>query len=449
MIAAVFSTANYFSITNRYPNATMTRPKQDFFSMGLGESDPEIWQAIAGELNRQHDQIELIASENFVSRAVLQAQGSILTNKTVEGYPGGRYYGGAKFADRIEQLAIGRACRLFNCRYANVQPHSGSNANQAVFLALLGYGDPILSMDVAAGGHISHGHPATQTGRRYPIVSYGVSREDECIDYSEVRRLAQVYRPKLIIAGGSAYSRIIDFPKLREIADEAGAYLLVDMAHFAGLVATGYYPDPFPHAHVVTTTTYKSLRGARGGIILANDEAIARKIDTSVFPGVQGSLLLHAIAGKAVCLGEALQPEFKAYNGQVLANAKALAEGLTKKGYRIVSGQTDTGLMLVDLTAQGLNGARAVAALERAGLICNKNLIPFDPLPAEIASGIRLSANAGTTRGFGTAEFVQIAGWIAEVLDGLAKNADNAAMADRIRTQVSAVCRAFPIYPEI
>ena len=426
----------------------MTKPKQDFFLTGLNESDPEIWQAIAGELNRQHDQIELIASENFVSRAVLQAQGSILTNKTVEGYPGGRYYGGAEFADRIEQLAIDRACRLFNCRYANVQPHSGSNANQAAFLALLGYGDTILSMDVAAGGHISHGHPATQTGRRYRIVSYGVSREDECIDYADVRRLAQAHRPKLIIAGGSAYSRIIDFPRLREIADEVRAYLLVDMAHFAGLVATGYYPDPFPHAHVVTTTTYKSLRGARGGIVLANDEAIARKIAASVFPGVQGSLLLHAIAGKAVCLGEALQPEFKAYNGQVLANAKVLAESLAKAGYRIVSGQTDTGLMLVDLIAKGLNGARAVVALERAGLTCNKNLIPFDPLPAEIASGIRLSANASTTRGFGIAEFAQIAGWIAEVLDGLAKNAGNVAAEAHVREQVSALCRVFPIYSE-
>jgi glycine hydroxymethyltransferase len=427
----------------------MTKPKQDFFSAELRESDPEIWQAITGELNRQHDQIELIASENFVSRAVLQAQGSVLTNKTVEGYPGGRYYGGAEFADRIEQLAIDRACRLFNCRYANVQPHSGSNANQAAFLALLGYGDTILSMNVAAGGHISHGHPATQTGRRYRIVSYGVSRENECIDYAEVRRFAQAHRPKLIIAGGSAYSRIIDFPRLRAISDEVGAYLLVDMAHFAGPVATGYYPDPFPHAHVVTTTTYKSLRGARGGIVLANDEAIAKKIAASVFPGVQGSLLLHAIAGKAVCLGEALQPEFKAYNGQVLANAKALAESLAQAGYRIVSRQTDTGLMLVDLTAKGLNGARAVVALERAGLTCNKNLIPFDPLPAEIASGIRLSANAGTTRGFGTAEFERIAGWIAEVLDGLVKNADNAAAEAHVREQVSALCRAFPIYSEI
>jgi glycine hydroxymethyltransferase len=426
----------------------MTKPRHAFFSTGLNESDPEIGQAIAGELNRQYDQIELIASENFVSHAVLQAQGSILTNKTVEGYPGARYYGGAEFADRIEQLAIDRACRLFNCRYANVQPHSGSNANQASFLALLGYGDTILSMDVAAGGHISHGHPATQTGRRYRIASYGVSREDECIDYADVRRLAQAHRPKLIIAGGSAYSRIIDFPRLRAIADEVGAYLLVDMAHFAGLVATGYYPDTFPHAHVVTTTTYKSLRGARGGLILTNDETIARKIAAAVFPGVQGSLLLHAIAGKAVCLGEALQPEFKFYNAQVLANARILAEGLAKAGYRIVSGQTDTGLMLVDLTAKGLDGARAVAALERAGLTCNKNLIPFDPLPAEIASGIRLSANAGTTRGFGTAEFAQIAGWIAEVLDGLAENAGHAAVQARVRGQVSALCRAFPIYPE-
>jgi glycine hydroxymethyltransferase len=312
---------------------------------------------------------------------------------------------------------------------------------------LLQFGDAILSMDVASGGHISHGHPATQTGRRYPILSYGVRREDECIDYQAIRDLASAHKPKLIIAGGSAYPRVIDFALLREIADRVGAYLMVDMAHFAGLVATGFYPHPFPHAHVVTTTTYKSLRGGRGGLILTNDEGIAKKVAVAVFPGVQGSLLLHAIAGKAVCLGEALRPEFKEYNRRVLENARALAKSLGCSGVRIVSGQTDTGLMLVDLRPKGLMGAQAVVSLEAAGLTCNKNLIPFDPQPPEIASGLRLSSNAGTTRGFGPAEFERIGQWIAKVLDGLAANPrDNTAIETQVRAEVAALCQVFPIY---
>ena len=428
----------------------MLKSTHDFFLLALEDSDPGVSNAIRGELKRQKDQIELIASENFVSRAVLQAQGSIFTNKTVEGYPGKRYYGGAEFADRLEQLAIDRACKLFRCRYANVQPHSGSNANQAVYLALLNYGDTILAMDVASGGHISHGHPATQTGCCYNIVTYGVSREDECIDFALVRKLAREHSPKLIIAGGSAYSRVIDFSCLSEIAAEIGAYLMVDMAHFAGLVATGFYPDPFPYADVVTTTTYKSLRGGRGGIILTNDESKAGKIAASVFPGVQGSVLLHAVAGKAVCLGEALKPELREYNRRVLENARILASGLVEAGFRIVSGQTDTGLMLVDLTTKGLTGSEAVTSLEKAGLTCNKNLIPFDILPAEIASGIRLSTNSGTARGFGPCEFEYIAEWIAEALEGLIKASENNAVAEcRIRQQVKELCLAFPIYHEI
>ncbi|MBM3654572.1 MAG: serine hydroxymethyltransferase, partial [Alphaproteobacteria bacterium] len=349
-----------------------------YFTSGLS-SDPELASAIAGELRRQRDGVELIASENIVSRLVLEAQGSILTNKTVEGLPYARYYGGAEFADAIEALAIERAKKLFNCRFANVQPHSGSNANAAVFLGLLKLGDTILSMDVAAGGHISHGHRATLTGRDYRIVSYGVSRETERIDFDEIRDLARRERPRMMIAGGSAYPRAIDFAAMRAIADEVDAYLLVDMAHVAGLVATGLYPDPLPHAHVVTTTTYKSLRGARGGMVLWNDEALSNRINAGVFPGVQGSVLLHGVAGKAACLGEALRPEFTAYNRAVIDNARALARALEDTGLRIVTGGTDTGLMLVDLAARGLTGDVAAKALEHAGLAVNKNMIPFDP----------------------------------------------------------------------
>ncbi len=412
-----------------------------YFSSALS-SDPELASAIAGELRRQQDCIELIASENIVSRLVLEAQGSILTNKTVEGLPYARYYGGAEFADAIEALAIERAKKLFNCRFANAQSHSGSNANAAVFLGLLKLGDTILSMNVAAGGHISHGHPATLTGRDYRIVSYGVSRETELIDLDEIRDLARRERPRMIIAGGSAYPRAIDFAAMRAIADEVGAYLLVDMAHVAGLVATGLYPDPLPHAHVVTTTTYKSLRGARGGMVLWNDEALSNRINAGIFPGVQGSVLLHGVAGKAACLGEALRPEFTAYNRAVVDNARALAAALANKGLRIVTGGTDTGLMLVDLAARGLTGDVAAKALERAGLAVNKNMIPFDPRPPEAPSGLRLSSNAGTTRGFGVAEFETIAHWIDRVL----KRHDDDSTIAAVRKNVATLCAKHPIY---
>src|SRR6202453_4440562 len=382
---------------------------EGYFSAGL-EADPELAEAIGGELRRQRDGIELIASENIVSRLVLEAQGSVLTNKTVEGLPFGRYYGGAEFADAIEALAVRRACELFGCRFANVQPHSGSNANAGVFLGLLKLGDPILSMNIAAGGHISHGHPATLTGRDYKIAAYGVNPRSEWIDLDEVRDLALRHRPKMIIAGGSAYPRAIDFAAFRAIADEVGAYLLVDMAHFAGLVATGLYPHPFPHAHVVTTTTYKSLRGARGGM--------------------------------AACLGEAARPEFRRYNQSVLDNARALAGALGQRGLRIVSGGTDTGLMLTDLHARNIAGDVAAKALEKAGLAVNKNMIPFDPRPPEAPSGLRLSSNAGTTRGFGVAEFQAIAGWIDRVLQDPVDQIAITAVGDEVR----ALCARCPIY---
>ncbi|HXV25175.1 MAG TPA: serine hydroxymethyltransferase [Alphaproteobacteria bacterium] len=409
-------------------------------------ADPELEAAIQGELSRQRDQIELIASENIVSPAVLAAQGSVLTNKTVEGLPGARYYGGAEFADRIEQLAIDRACRLFGCRFANVQPHSGSNANAAAYFALLKPGDTLLSMDTASGGHISHGHPATLTGRIYSIVRYGVSRADERIDLGEVDALAQRHRPKLIAVGGSAYPRAIDFSAFRRIADAVGARLLVDMAHFAGLVATGLHPHPFPAADVVTTTTYKSLRGARGGMVLWSDPDLSKRLNAGVFPGVQGSVLLQGVAGKAACLGEALRTEFRDYNRRVLENAQALAQTLAEGGLRLVSGGTDTGLMLVDLRPRRVNGEAASKALEQAGIACNKNLIPFDPEPAEIASGLRLSPNAGTARGFGPEEFRRVGGWILEVLDGLTAQR-NADVEGRVRSDVAELCRRFPIYP--
>ncbi len=425
-----------------------SEPHAGYFTAGLAEADAEAWQAISGELARQQDQIELIASENLVSRAVLEAQGSVLCNKTVEGYPGARYYGGADYADAIERLGIARACRLFGCSYANLQPHSGSNANQAVYMALLKPGDTILSMDLAAGGHLSHGHPANQTSRLYRIVTYGVRREDELIDMDHFSALAAEHRPRLIIAGGSAYPRIIDFAAMRAIADEVGARFLVDMAHFAGLVAAGLHPGPFPHAHVVTTTTYKSLRGARGGLVLADDAKLGKKLDAGVFPGVQGSVMLHAVAGKAVCLGEALRPEFRGYNEAVLANAQALAASLVEQGFRLVSGGTDTGLMLVDLTPKGLRGQRASESLEAAGLTCNKNTIPFDPNPPEDPSGLRLSSNAGTARGFGVEDFAEIGRWIGAVLEGLAAVPhDNGDVEARVREQVGALCRRYPIYP--
>ena len=414
---------------------------EGYFSSGL-EADPELAAAIDGELHRQRGCIELIASENLVSRLVLAAQGSVLTNKTVEGAPYHRYYGGAQYADAIEALALERACQLFGCRFANVQPHSGSNANAAVMLGLLELNDPILSMNILAGGHISHGHPATLTGRDYKITHYGVHPTSECVDLDEVRDAALRCHPRLIIAGGSAYSRCLDFVALRAIADEVGSFLMVDMAHFAGLVASGLYPDPFPHAHVVTTTTYKSLRGARGGLILWNDPALSRRLNQGVFPGVQGSVMLHAIAGKAACLGEAARPEFAQYSAQACQNACALAQTLIEHGARIVSGGTDTTLMLVDLRSFKITGEAAAKALEEAGLAVNKNLIPFDPCPPETPSGVRLSSNAGTARGFGIGEFQSIGRWIARVL----QTGGAAAEIKNIRAQTQALCAAFPIY---
>jgi glycine hydroxymethyltransferase len=373
---------------------------------------------------------------------VLEAQGSVMTNKTVEGSPFSRYHGGAEFADAIEDLAIRRACQVFGCRFANVQPHSGSNANAGVFLGLLQLGDPILSMDIAAGGHLSHGHPATLTGRDYKIATYGVNRETERMDLAEVRDLALRHRPKLIIAGGSAYPRAIDFAGFRAIADEVGAQLMVDMAHFAGLVATGLYPHPFPHADVVTTTTYKSLRGARGGLVLWNDEALSKKINSGIFPGVQGSVMLHIVAGKAACLGEALRPEFKRYNQAVLDNARALARVLTDAGIRVVAGGTDTGLMLADLGNRGITGDLAASALEHPGLVVNKNQIPFDPRPPEAPSGLRLSSNAGTTRGFAVSEFQAVGHWIDRIL----RDPTNTQVVADVRQEVLELCNRYPIY---
>ncbi len=414
---------------------------EGYFSAGL-EADPALAEAIGGELQRQREGVELIAAENLVSRCVLEAQGSVLTNKTVEGAAYRRYYGGAQYADAIEALAIDRARRLFGCGFVNVQPHSGSNANAGVFLGLLKLGDTILSMDVAAGGHISHGHPATLTGRDYRIVSYGVSRETERIDLDAVRALARQHRPRMIVAGGSGYPRRLDFAALRAIADEVDAYLMVDMAHVAGLVAARLYPDPLPHAHVVTTTTYKSLRGARGGMVLWNDERLSARINAGVFPGVQGSVMLHTVAGKAACLGEALQPTFAAYQRAALDNARVLARVLAEHGVRIVTGGTDTTLLLADLTPLGLSGDVAAKALERAGLAVNKNLIPFDPHPPEAPSGLRLSSNAGTARGFGVAEFAQIARWIMRVLAA----PEDAAQIVVVHDEVRALCAAWPIY---
>ena len=418
-----------------------------YFSARLAEADAEVSAAIGDELGRQRDVIELIASENIVSRAVLEAQGSVLTNKTVEGYPGRRYHGGAVHVDEIERLGLRRACELFGCRFANLQPHSGSQANQVVVLATLRPGDSILSMSLAAGGHLSHGAAPNLSGKWFDPVQYGVRRQDGLIDYEEVERLARESRPKLIIAGGSAYSRVIDFARFRRIADSVGARLLVDMAHFAGLVAGGVHPSPVPHAHVVTTTTYKSLRGARGGIILSNDEATAKQIDAALFPGLQGSPLLNAMAAKAVCLGEALKPEFKLYARAVLDNARELARTLQERGYDIVSGGTDTPLLLVDLRRQGLKGNAAEISLERAGLTCNKNAVPFDEEKPTVTSGFRLGASAATTRGFGIEEFGLVGNLVADVLDGLADGAgDNRAAEGRALARVRELTERFPIY---
>jgi len=420
-----------------------------FFSATLAETDPEIFSMIGKELGRQRDEIELIASENIVSRAVLEAQGSILTNKYAEGYPGKRYYGGCQFVDIAEELAIERAKKLFDCRFANVQPNSGSQMNQAVFLGLLQPGDTFMGLDLNSGGHLTHGSPVNMSGKWFKVVSYGVRRDDHLLDMDEVRRLAHTHNPKLILAGGTAYSRIWDWAAFREIADEVGAYLMVDMAHIAGLVAGGVHPSPLPHAHVVTTTTHKSLRGPRGGMILCNDEDIAKKMNSAVFPGLQGGPLMHIIAAKAVALGEALRPGFKTYARDVVANAKALAESLKETGLDIVSDGTDNHLMLVDLRPKNATGKRAEAALGRAHITCNKNGIPFDPEKPFVTSGVRLGTPAGTTRGFGVGEFREIGRLIAEVLDGLkAANSDegNATVEAAVKKKVQALTERFPLY---
>ncbi|WP_372006784.1 serine hydroxymethyltransferase [Tistrella mobilis] len=420
-----------------------------FFRAALAD-DTELMRSINDELVRQRDQIELIASENIASPAVIAAQGTVLTNKYAEGYPGKRYYGGCEYVDVAEKLAIERACALFGCAFANVQPHSGAQANQAVFQALLQPGDTILGLSLAAGGHLTHGAAPNQSGKWFHAVQYGVRPEDGRIDMDEVERLAKESKPKLIIAGGSAYSRVFDFARFRAIADEVGAYLMVDMAHFAGLVAAGAHPSPLPHAHVVTTTTHKTLRGPRGGMVLTNDEAIAKKINSAVFPGLQGGPLMHVIAGKAVAFGEALRPEFKAYARQVVANAQVLAETLVAGGLDIVTGGTDNHLMLVDLRPKGLKGNATEHALERTGMTCNKNAIPFDPEKPMVTSGIRLGTPAATTRGFGEAEFRQVGEMIVRVLDALAaKPEGDAEVEAAVRAEVKALCDRFPIYPAL
>jgi len=421
--------------------------EETFFTASLADSDPDLYRAIRDELKRQQDQIELIASENVVSRAVLEAQGSVLTNKYAEGYPGRRYYGGCEYVDVAEQLAIDRARELFSCEFANVQPHSGAQANQCVLLALCKPGDTIMGMSLAAGGHLTHGAPPNLSGKWFEAVQYGVRREDGQIDFDEVASLAREHKPKLIIAGGSAYPRFIDFARFREIADEVGAYFLVDMAHFAGLVAAGVHPSPLPHAHVVTTTTHKTLRGARGGMVLSNDPELGKKINSAAFPGLQGGPLEHAIAGKAAAFGEALKPSFKLYAQQVVDNAKALAGVLLQNGFDIVSGGTDTHLMLVDLRPKKLTGKDAEASLDRAGITCNKNGVPFDPEKPTVTSGIRLGTPAATTRGFGTEEFRQVGELITRVLDGLAENPENNSATEKdVRSEVVALCHRFPVY---
>ncbi len=420
----------------------------DFFTKHLKDADPEVWDAIENEVERQQNEIELIASENIVSKAVLEAAGTLLTNKYAEGYPGRRYYGGCEYVDVVEQIAINRAKRLFNCAFANVQPHSGSQANQAVMLALIKPGDTIMGLSLAAGGHLTHGAPPNLSGKWFNAVQYGVRPDDHRIDYDEVERLAHKHKPTMIIAGSSAYSRVIDFARFRQIADSVGAYLLVDMAHFAGLVAAGLYPSPLPHAHVVTTTTHKTLRGPRAGMVLSNDEEIGKKINSALFPGLQGGPLMHIIAAKAVAFGEALRPEFKLYTKRVIDNAKALGETLVKGGVALVSGGTDTHLMLVDLRPKKLTGKAAEIALGRANITCNKNGVPFDPEKPMITSGIRLGSPAGTTRGFGIAEFQKIGGMIIEVLDGLADNGDdgNEAIEASVKKRAIELCERYPIY---
>ena len=421
-----------------------------FFTSALAESDPEIFGAMTKELGRQRDEIELIASENIVSSAVMEAQGSVMTNKYAEGYAGRRYYGGCQYVDIAENLAIERACKLFNCGFANVQPNSGSQANQGVFQALLQPGDTILGMSLDAGGHLTHGAAPNQSGKWFNAVQYGVRREDNRVDYDQVEALAKEHNPKLIIAGGSAIPRQIDLKRMREIADMVGAYLHVDMAHFAGLVAAGEHPPVFPHAHVATTT-HKTLRGPRGGMILTNDEALAKKFNSAIFPGIQGGPLMHVIAAKAVAFGEALQPEFKTYIQNVVTNAQALSDQLIEGGLDTVTQGTDTHVVLVDLRPKGVKGNATEKALGRAHITCNKNGVPFDPEKPMVTSGIRLGSPAGTTRGFGEAEFRQIADWIVEVVDGLAANGEenNGAVEAKVKAEVAEMCARFPMYPNL
>jgi glycine hydroxymethyltransferase len=419
-----------------------------FFTSPLEAADPQVFSAIQDELNRQRDKIELIASENIVSRAVLEAQGSVLTNKYAEGYPGKRYYGGCEYVDVAEQLAIDRACKLFGAAYANVQPHSGANANQAAFYALLNPGDTFMGLDLAAGGHLTHGHPANYSGKWFKPVPYTVRRDDQRVDMDQVASLAREHKPRLILAGGSAYSRSWDFEGFRRIADEVGAFLMVDMAHFAGLVAGGVHANPVPYADVVTTTTHKTLRGPRGGLILSRDADLGKKINSAIFPGLQGGPLMHVIAAKAVAFGEALKPEFKTYAKNVVENAKALAEVLKASGLDIVTGGTDNHLMLVDLRPKGAKGRPTEHALDRAAITCNKNAVPFDTEKAVITSGIRLGSPAGTTRGFGAAEFREIGKLIVEVVDAVAKNeAGDAQVEQSVARRVGDLCRRFPVYP--
>ncbi|MDC1036097.1 serine hydroxymethyltransferase [bacterium] len=426
----------------------MTSSLSQFFNADLADTDPALAQAIDKELTRQRDEIELIASENIVSKAVMQAQGSVMTNKYAEGYVGRRYYGGCEYVDIAETLAMERACQLFGCEFANVQPNSGSQANQGVFQALLQPGDTILGMSLDAGGHLTHGAAPNQSGKWFNAVQYGVRKQDNLLDYDQVQELATQHKPKLIVAGGSAIPRQIDFKRMREIADSVGAYLHVDMAHFAGLVAAGEHPSPFPHAHVATTTTHKTLRGPRGGMIVTNDAALAKKFNSAIFPGIQGGPLMHVIAAKAVAFGEALKPEFKTYIQNVIANAQALSDQLIKGGLDTVTHGTDTHVLLVDLRPKGVKGNATEKALGRANITCNKNGVPFDPEKPTITSGIRLGSPAGTTRGFGEAEFRQIADWIIEVVNGLAANGEegNAAVEAKVRSEVAKLCARFPIY---
>ena len=428
-----------------------THRDDGFFTESLSTRDPELFGSITAELGRQRHEIELIASENIVSRAVMEAQGSVMTNKYAEGYPGKRYYGGCQFVDVAENLAIDRACQLFGVAYANVQPNSGSQANQGVFQALLKPGDTILGMSLDAGGHLTHGAAPNQSGKWFNAIQYGVRKQDLTLDYDQVQALATEHQPKMIIAGGSAIPRVINFARMREIADSVGAILLVDMAHFAGLVAAGLYPSPFPHAHAATTTTHKTLRGPRGGMILTNDEALAKKFNSAIFPGIQGGPLMHVIAAKAVAFGEALRPGFKSYQAQVIKNAQALADELMKGGLDIVTGGTDTHLMLVDLRPKGVKGNATEKALGRAHITCNKNGIPFDTEKPMITSGVRLGTPAGTTRGFSEAEFRQIGRWIIEVTEGLAANGEdgNGAVEAKVKAEVEALCHRFPIYPDL